>query len=672
MYTSSNDASILIWPINDNNNTSYPKPTTFKPSYAYLNIHTDYITALHYNSFQQRLFSCSLDGNINVIPLSSNNVSSTNYNTLLENKNSLYSLDINNECTFLIASSYENELILYDMRSKNKLPSLYGHNDIIKKVRLSPDNKFAITVSSDKSVRLWDISYRKLILNCTCNNSSVVSLYVNDAFNKVITGNIEGEIYVFDLPSKQYSKMDDVSSAVLDITMSDDNGFICASTRDGKVLFYNLKANDNDNEDVGAYSKDKVIELEDRKVFHCAKYEHIARNEIKDFTLTKNKCYVIAKYNDDDFEVFNIVKGRQLPIKQHKGDMTYSKLIEFVSQKEKECASVSSWCNVDIKLGTLTITLNNTKCLDNDITLTNANAFEHWIQSNDNNDLNFNAQKTSNATANTKTHIASNSFGFHILTRIIQATYPARMNFFFDKCYTTINKDINSALNNNTTTQLDNLLCAYTYAPIKPKEQQDYKFRALYYTNQTYDDGHNHSECYLPLFFLHNDFIMNDKQMKLYRNVYCDALKRTYRCILDLSRLKWFIQDSKKIFNEQNKYCGTTNIDITITPYYLVEYTMQLFLNWEKMLDYFIHEDQTYSDLSREQRSLLTNEVYQKSIVIEAVQIYFDNGTCVTKRKDVSIVCLIAMLYGWENKKTPVKITFDIERIKNVIEKYYS
>lgn len=681
MYTSSNDASILIWAINT---TSYPKPTTFTPVSAYLNVHSDYITALHYNSAHQRLFSCSLDGNINVIPLSSNTTTTPSH-TVIANKNSLYSLDVNSECTFLVASSYENELILYDMRTKNKLPSLYGHNDIIKKVRLSPDNKFAITVSSDKSVRLWDISYRKLILNCTCNKSSVVSLYVNEAFNKVITGNIEGEIHVFDLPSKQYSKMDDVSSAVLDVTMSDDNGFICASTRDGRVLFYNLKANDNEDDDVVvAYSQDKVIQLEEHKGFYGAKYEYVARGEIKDYTLTKNKCYVIAKYDDDNkFDVFNIVKGRKLPIKQHKANITYKELTEYVALKEKECASVSSWCNVDIKLGTLTITLNNTKCLDNDMTLTNANAFENWVQSN-NSELNFNSQKSSNANTNTNTkqHLVSNSFGCNIIARIIQATYQDRINFYFDKCYTTINKDIKYSLypfNNNSNNSssssskihLDNLLCTYTYTPNKQRDQNDYKFRTLYYTNQDYKNNNNQSEFYLPLFLLYNDFIMNDKNMRIYRNVYCDALKRIYRCTLDLSRLKWFIQDIKN-FNETNKYCVNTDLQIEITPYSLVEVVVKRLLNYEKILNYFIQHDKTYSDLSSAQKNLLTNKMYQEDIVIEAIQIYFDNGICVTKRKDVSIVCLIASLYKWENYQNSVKVIFNIESIKNVIEEYYS
>jgi hypothetical protein len=164
---------------------------------------------------------------------------------------------------------------------------------------------------------------------------------------------------------------------------------------------------------------------------------------------------------------------------------------------------------------------------------------------------------------------------------------------------------------------------------------------------------------------------MNDKNMRIYRNVYCDALKRIYRCTLDLSRLKWFIQDIKN-FNETNKYCVNTDLQIEITPYSLVEVVVKRFLNYEKILNYFIQHDKTYSDLSSAQKNLLTNKMYQEDIVIEAIQIYFDNGICVTKRKDVSIVCLIASLYKWENYQNAVKVIFNIESIKNVIEEYYS
>ena len=104
--------------------------------------------------------------------------------------------------------------------------------------------------------------------------------------------------------------------------------------------------------------------------------------------------------------------------------------------------------------------------------------------------------------------------------------------------------------------------------------------------------------------------------MKMYRNVYCDALKRIYKCTLDLSRLKWFIQDNKYL-NETNKYCVNTNLQIEITPYSLVEAVVKRFLNYETILNYFIQHDKTYSDLSNAQQNLLMNKMYQEDIVIE-------------------------------------------------------
>lgn len=367
LFSSSNDQSICIW---DLSNYSSVDEGHFFPLHTFSNIHQDYITSIKYNESTKSLFSSSLDGKIIKIDFDSHEEQ-----TIANSLPSTYSLDLSQEGNLLVASLYSNEIAVFDIREKGKIFSLYGHNGLIRKVRLSPDGTSAISISSDKIIKLWDLSSQKAKASLDFHSSSIISLYVNKEFTKAITGGIDGEIYIIDLISQRFAKFDDIRGPVLDLALNEKETSIIACN-ETELFLYDFS---NEKEEK---KRDKVpyidtIELVDNEQCDFGKKATIIKDEIIDYKLMNNKIYVIVKYSNQMGAVFNLMKMRMVPGSNTK---TYDELVSILKEVDK--TSLNSWCTIDIKLGKLSITLKENRCFQNEINNYNKNYLEDIIKKN--------------------------------------------------------------------------------------------------------------------------------------------------------------------------------------------------------------------------------------------------------------------------------------------------
>lgn len=367
LFSSSNDQSICIWDIS---NYSSVDEGHFFPLYTFSNIHQDYITSIKYNESTQSLFSSSLDGKIIKIDLES-----FVEQTIAKSLPSTYSIDVSQEGDLMLASLYSNEIALFDTREKGKIASLFGHNGLIRKVRMSPDGTSAISISSDKIIKLWDLSSQKAKASLDFHSSSITSLYVNKAFTKAITGGIDGEIYIIDLISQQFAKFDDIRGRVLDLALDEKETSIIACN-ESEIFLYDF-SNEKEKKIQNTVPYIDTIELADNEQCDFGQKATIVKDEIVDYKLMNNKIYVIVKYSNQMGAVFNLMKMRMVPGSNTK---TYDELVSILKEVDK--TSLNSWCNIDIKLGTLSIILKENRCFQNEINNYNKNYLEDIIKKN--------------------------------------------------------------------------------------------------------------------------------------------------------------------------------------------------------------------------------------------------------------------------------------------------
>ena len=469
LISASNDSSINIWSLDDILNFSKEQ---IYPKQQFDFFHNDYITNLKYNEINNILYSSSLDGTIKEIDLNNCEINKNNKNLIEHKNNSIYNFDINEKENILAYSLYQNnEIVIFDLRSKKKICSLHEKN-LVKNIKLSEDGK-NILLSCENYLDYWDINKQKIMFDLEYHKGNISCFYVNNNFNKIISGSINGEIYINDLNVQKYSLLNNIENPVLDIQFNDLENQILFSSSNGNLYIYDFytifknnvninKENDNNNKkkvnQENKKKKENIIlnkiqlnSINEKNEF--GKYCNIVKEEIEQFYLMKNKIYVIFKYKDSDLGyIYNLLTLKK--IKNRKG-ITYNEYIKKLQEIDKE--TLNSWCNIDIKTGYLNIILYNEKCFNNDIKNLNINFVEEIIKrefsiisSNDlyldmNNNNNGNDKNNKKMERTKKRVYANNSsrknvkenFGNFIIKNLAVIILNENMNFILKNYFRT-------------------------------------------------------------------------------------------------------------------------------------------------------------------------------------------------------------------------------------------
>jgi WD40 repeat protein len=93
---------------------------------------------------------------------------------------------------FALTGSKDKTARLWDIQDISSIQSyaLNGHNDYVRSVAFSPDGKFALTGSDDKTARLWDIQEKENIQSYVLNghNGYVSSVAFSPDGQYALTG----------------------------------------------------------------------------------------------------------------------------------------------------------------------------------------------------------------------------------------------------------------------------------------------------------------------------------------------------------------------------------------------------------------------------------------------------------------------------------------------------
>eukprot|EP00069_Balaena_mysticetus_P014859 bmy_01653T0 len=197
LFTAGRDSIIRIWSVNQHKQDPY---------IASMEHHTDwdYVKALAYAKDKELVASAGLDRQIFLWDVNtltaltaSNNTVTTS--SLSGNKDSIYSLAMNQLGTIIVSGSTEKVLRVWDPRTCAKLMKLKGHTDNVKALLLNRDGTQCLSGSSDGTIRLWSLGQQRCIATYRVHDEGVWALQVNDTFTHVYSGGRDRKIYCTDL-----------------------------------------------------------------------------------------------------------------------------------------------------------------------------------------------------------------------------------------------------------------------------------------------------------------------------------------------------------------------------------------------------------------------------------------------------------------------------------------
>ncbi|ETO26853.1 WD-40 repeat-containing tyrosine protein kinase [Reticulomyxa filosa] len=116
-----------------------------------------------------------------------------------------------------------------------QLQIMLGHTANILCVRFSPDSKYLVSSSEDKTIQLWEIAKAKLIRTFRGHLASVHLVTFSPSGDTIASAASDASIRIWKTKSRKAIKQIKSGPKVTDIHFSQDGRFIVASSKDGKI-----------------------------------------------------------------------------------------------------------------------------------------------------------------------------------------------------------------------------------------------------------------------------------------------------------------------------------------------------------------------------------------------------------------------------------------------------
>ncbi|KAJ3438675.1 hypothetical protein M0812_14686 [Anaeramoeba flamelloides] len=154
--------------------------------------HLDYVSCLAYCSSTQQLVTGGFDHNLVLYKVNEqprvNRKMISDQGQIKGNKDSLYSLDINQNGNLIISGGAEKVIRFWDLRQNKKLWKMVGHRDNIRDLKFLPDGNRILSAGSDGMLFLWDIRNKSFLWKKKISQKGGIwSINVNMLNEQIIT-----------------------------------------------------------------------------------------------------------------------------------------------------------------------------------------------------------------------------------------------------------------------------------------------------------------------------------------------------------------------------------------------------------------------------------------------------------------------------------------------------
>ncbi|KAM6375116.1 WD repeat-containing protein 48 isoform 3-T4 [Alca torda] len=331
-----------------------------------LRTHKDYVKALAYAKDKELVASAGLDRQIFLWDVNtltaltaSNNTVTTS--SLSGNKDSIYSLAMNQMGTVIVSGSTEKvskNLVLrvWDPRTCAKLMKLKGHTDNVKALLLNRDGTQCLSGSSDGTIRLWSLGQQRCIATYRVHDEGVWALQVNEAFTHVYSGGRDRKIYCTDLRNPDIRVLIcEEKAPVLKMELdrsADPPPALWVATTKSSVNKWTLKGIHNFRAS-GDYDNDCTNPIPPL----CTQPDQVIKGgaSIIQCHILNDKRHILTKDTNNNVAYWDVLKACKV---EDLGKVDFEEEIK----KRFKMVYVPNWFSVDLKTGMLTITLDESDC----------------------------------------------------------------------------------------------------------------------------------------------------------------------------------------------------------------------------------------------------------------------------------------------------------------------
>jgi len=151
------------------------------------------------------------------------------------------SIAISPDGKWVVSGSFDKTIKIWNLELYKCHTTLEGHNALVRSVSITPDGKRIISASDDRTIRIWSDTYQQLgVLKGHTNSvNCVVPLPDNQ---RVLSCSFDSTLKLWDINSwKNIKTFDGHKDRVLCVAITSDGKYAISSSNDNTVKYWNLE-----------------------------------------------------------------------------------------------------------------------------------------------------------------------------------------------------------------------------------------------------------------------------------------------------------------------------------------------------------------------------------------------------------------------------------------------
>ena len=146
--------------------------------------------------------------------------------------NSINDICIANTAANIFVAHSDRQIKLIALANGKLVRTMDGHTDIVNVLAISPNNKYLLSGSNDKTARIWDLKTWKQLHVLQVESWKVTAIAFTDDSKYCVTGANDGAIKVWDVQTgKLVSQQIHPNMAIKDIAFSKDYKFLIVAPK---------------------------------------------------------------------------------------------------------------------------------------------------------------------------------------------------------------------------------------------------------------------------------------------------------------------------------------------------------------------------------------------------------------------------------------------------------
>lgn len=321
-----------------------------------LRTHRDYVKALAYARDKEIVASGALDKQIFLWDVNTLTALTATNNTVTTSslsgqKDSIYSLAMNDAGTVLVSGSTEKALRVWDPRTCEKVMKLRGHMDNVKTVVMNAEGTQCLSGSSDGTVRLWSIGQQRCIATFRVHEQGVWTICPNENFTSFFSSGRDQRVVLTDLRQDDCSVLLFIEkSPVLAMELCADAKSLWVATSDSDLKRWPIVLNKN-NQTI------RYNEVEPTPTCQQPLDTIKGAPSTTNYHVLNDRRHILTKDSDGIVKLWDVLKVNL--------DETLGKVdFDMEIQKRFQKIFVPHWFTVDIKIGLLMVHLDESDCFN--------------------------------------------------------------------------------------------------------------------------------------------------------------------------------------------------------------------------------------------------------------------------------------------------------------------